>query len=93
MKRMLVPDDVTRAVERMRPTLADLPMLDRFEAIGMLVVMESIDFDFTDDQLRDLFDSMRDRFVRSAWSYRVATRVRNMFRTMNKRVGKGVLSE
>jgi hypothetical protein len=72
--------EINRAIERIRPILADLSMLERFEVLGLLALLEGIDREFTDEQLRLMFDSMRDRFVRSAWSYRVASRLTGMMK-------------
>lgn len=71
---------VARTVRNVQELFGDLNLIERLEVIGVLALMEGVEQGMTDDQLRIMFESMRDRFMRNVTDFRVAQRLTKVLR-------------
>lgn len=75
---------VARTVRKVRSMFDELNMMERLEVVGVLALMEGVEQGMTDQQLRLMFESMRDRFMSNAMNFRVAQRVTSVLRSMSE---------
>ncbi len=66
------PTMVAAEVRRIRASLSHLSLMERLETFGACALMEAIDHGFADSDIKLMFESMRDRFMRGALQFHCA---------------------